>query len=192
MSDGPFTPRCSDAEAEARVTQVIRWISEGQGRREVLQSGAEAWGLATRQMDAYLGRAYAAMRADTHREREELIAEHVIRREALFRLCLAEAARQSDIEGAAAPALSAGRAVLTDLARLQALYATDRASLARAGLDDTLAKIGLGVSAEELRDTLEAVRRSRADRGLSDDTRAEAAEYVSLPGDDSDGTADEG
>lgn len=147
MSDCPNTPRCTDGEAAARVDQVIAWIANGAGRRQVLQLGSDAWGIGTRQIDTYLSRAYAAMRQDAERDRADNIAEGIARREALYRRCLEE------------EDYSTARAILTDISRLRAEYATDRASLARAGLDESVAKRlanADGEAAEVLRQVYES------------------------------------
>lgn len=177
-----ITPRCTAVEADQRVTQVIEWLVAGHGRRGVMQLAADAWGLATRQIDVYLARAYDALREDNEREREALTGLGVAQRDHLYKLALAAIeAADADARG---PLISAARAVLTDRDRLRALYATDRASLARAGLDKALAEAGLTASAAELREILRAGAASRAERGLDDDTRDDDAEYIDLPGAD--------
>ena len=175
-----ITPRCSGLEAEQRTTQVIAWLVDGYGRRDILRLAADAWGIATRQTETYLSRAYEVLREDNEREREALTGLAVAQRDALYRLAL-EAALAVDAD-ARGPLLGVARAILTDRDRLRALYATDRASLARAGLDKALAELGLSASAGELAAVLEAARRSRADRGLEPEPEADPdAEFVELP-----------
>ena len=175
-------PRCTNAEAEARLTQTIGWLIRGHNRRSILQMASDAWGVGERQIDNYLTRAYTYLREENEKEREELTARGIAQRDDLYRLAR-DTLDELDPEDRA-PFISAARAVLTDRDRLLALYATDRASLARAGLDKALAESGLAASAEELRAVLTAGAQSRAARGLDTDTRDDDAEYVTLPGTD--------
>ncbi len=175
-------PRCTNAEAEARLTQTIDWLIRGYGRRDILRMASDAWGVGERQIENYLTRAYTYLREENEKEREELTALGIAQRDHLYRLAL-DTLDSLDPEDRA-PFISAARAILTDRDRLRALYATDRASLARAGLDKALAEAGLAASAEELRAILAAGASSRAERGLDDDTRDDGAEYVTIPGTD--------
>lgn len=139
------TTRCTVAESERRLTQTVEWLVKGHGRQSIIQMASAAWGVGERQIDNYLAKAYAVLREENESEREQLTALATAQRDHLYRLAL-EAAAAVDA-GDRASLLSAARAILTDRDRLRALYATDRASLARAGLDKALAEAGLSADA---------------------------------------------
>lgn len=119
-------PRCSNAESADRTTTVYRWILEGVPSFEIVQKCADAWGIGERQAREYIAKATDLLREESAKRAETSLEDHITLRWHLYR----RACEVGDTKTAAM--------IAKDIARLQALYATDRSLLARAGLDSAL------------------------------------------------------
>ncbi len=108
--------RKSDAaEVARRVGEVLRIRLDGAQFHDVVQYAAEnGWGVHERQVRTYIRRADDLLVERQDRRRRRLLARHVAQREALY----ARAVNAADHRTALA--------VLTDLAKLQGLYAGDK------------------------------------------------------------------
>lgn len=144
--------RPPDAEIEERIDHARRMIADGQRTPEILDSLMERFNIC--QSTAYVAHNEARARFRASRA-SDVEAEHVrairVRDELYLR-----ALELGDIPTALA--------VERDRARLLAMYPTDRAALARAGLDESMTKAvdsGASPLATMLRDAL-AQRAGRA------------------------------
>lgn len=120
--------KATAAQVEERIRVVIRLLSDGYGRSDVVQYAAQNWNIAERTVSTYLARArayQAAARADAAEEiTDQLLAVHL----RTVRLAT-ERGKLRDRTAAA-----------NSIARLLGLDATGRAALAKAGLDESLTK----------------------------------------------------
>lgn len=168
----PTAPRTSEAEGAARERQLAEWIVQGYGGAALRDLACETWGVSRSTFFKIQRRVLDRMREADKRAFEDLVVEHVQRRENIYRRLIGVAdtalarPKGPDLK-AATEALGAARACLTDLARLQALYATDRGTLARAGLDKQLAeRLGARAAAESI-ELLRSAYDETARRGVA-------------------------
>jgi len=98
------------AEAQKRVAEVADMMLAGENRNEIVRFGAKKWGIKARQIEKYMVKARAALRAKIN-ERTELSVNWHLR--ARMRI-LSQAQRQRDAR--------ASLAVLRDIGELQGLY----------------------------------------------------------------------
>jgi hypothetical protein len=92
-------PRCTKADLEARVTIVLKWISEGKPRPFMVREAAELWQVSTRQFETYHAKAAAEIKQYINRERADYAAEHIFKLESLA--AAATAAQQYSAAAAA-------------------------------------------------------------------------------------------
>lgn len=103
------------ATVAARVQEVLRLRLDGAQYHDVVQYAAEkGWDLKERQIRLYMARADDLVVERQERKRRRIVAQHLARREALYARCVAAASYRDAL------------ACLTDLAKLQGLYATGR------------------------------------------------------------------
>lgn len=98
------------AESQKRVAEVAEMMLSGENRNEIVRFGSKKWGIGARQIEKYMVRARAALRAKIN-ERTELSVNWHLR--ARMRI-LSQAQRQRDAR--------ASLAVLRDIGELQGLY----------------------------------------------------------------------
>jgi len=98
------------AEAQKRVAEVADMMLAGENRNEIVRFGAKKWGIKARQIEKYMVKARAALRAKIN-ERTELSVNWHLR--ARMRI-LSQAQQQRDAR--------ASLAVLRDIGELQGLY----------------------------------------------------------------------
>lgn len=67
--------RCTAAEVEVRVGEVVALLAQGHSRRDVLQYAAEKWGMAERTVDDYLRRARHEMAEAIRGDVDEMVGE---------------------------------------------------------------------------------------------------------------------
>ena len=108
-------PKSSKAELAARVDEVLRIRLDGAQFHDIVQYASEkGWGVSDRQLWTYLRRADDLLVERQERKRKRLVARHLAQREALY----ARAVNAADYRTALA--------VLTDSAKLQELYTSER------------------------------------------------------------------
>ena len=71
--------KSTNTEVEERVNTVYQLLLESHSRFEIVQYGAENWGVQARQVDKYLARARQLIAADSEIKREEWLASAVSR-----------------------------------------------------------------------------------------------------------------
>lgn len=98
------------AESQKRVAEVADMMLAGENRNEIVRFGAKKWGIKARQIEKYMVKARAALRAKIN-ERTELSVNWHLR--ARMRI-LSQAQQQRDAR--------ASLAVLRDIGELQGLY----------------------------------------------------------------------
>lgn len=104
--------RSEGATVAARVDEILRIRIDGAQFHDVLQYAAEkGWGINERQIRTYIRRADELLVERMDRNRKRTIARHLARREALYARCVNAASYRDAL------------ACLTDLAKLQGLYA---------------------------------------------------------------------
>ena len=108
---------CTAGEMELRIAEVIRCISTGGERRDVLQLAARRWGLSIRSTDDLLARAYGVLKS----ELAAPIEEH--RAKAIARLTTIQSLAMSDRQYG--PAVGAQR----ELTKILGLNAPDALEL---------------------------------------------------------------
>jgi hypothetical protein len=107
--------KAESAEVAKRIDEILRIRIDGAQYHDVVQYVAEkGWDLKERQVRNYMRKADDLLVERQERNRKRLVARHVAQREALF----ARAVNGADHRTALA--------ILTDLAKLQGLYVTDR------------------------------------------------------------------
>lgn len=67
--------KSTKAEVEYRVNRVVRLLSNGAVRSEVIQYGTAEWGVSPRQIDKYIASATAIMKQDWDIDRRTFTAE---------------------------------------------------------------------------------------------------------------------
>ena len=107
--------RADRVEVAKRIEEVLRIRLDGAQFHDVFQFAAEKeWGLSERQVRNYMRKADDLLVERMDRSRKRTIAQHLSRREALY----ARAVNAADYR--------TGLAVLSDLAKIQNLYADSR------------------------------------------------------------------
>ena len=99
-------PRCTKADLEARVTIVLKWISEGKPRPFMVREASELWQVSERQFENYYAKAAAEIKQYINRERIEYAAEYVFKLESLAAMAIAA----GQFSAAAAAMALAGKA----------------------------------------------------------------------------------
>jgi hypothetical protein len=108
-------PKSDTAEVARRVEEVLRIRLDGAQFHDVVQYAAEkGWGVEERQIRTYIARADDLLVERLEKKRRRVVARHLAQWEALY----ARAVNAADYRTALA--------VLTDAAKLQGLYASDR------------------------------------------------------------------
>src|SRR5690242_11710179 len=124
----PKKPRskASGPKVAARVAEMLRIRLDGAAFHDCVAFAKEqGWGVSERQVGRYIAAADEQLAARQDKKRRRVIGLHLARRESLF----ARAVNGGDYRTALA--------ILTDVAKLQGLYATDREmrELARLAVD---------------------------------------------------------
>jgi hypothetical protein len=108
-------PKATGPEVAERVAEVLRIRLDGAALHDVVEYAKEKkWNVSERQLARYLEAADALVVERLEKKRKRVIGLHLARRETLYARCVNAADYRSAL------------AVLTDLAKLQGLYATDR------------------------------------------------------------------
>ena len=124
----PKVPRTADLDFERRIEAMRKRIAEGCRSAEALEFAVKTWGVGTSTAYGYYNKAVGELRAARQLDAEAEMARAIQLREMLFQECLENDDRATAL------------ATLRDMSRLHGLYPTDRAALARAGLDTAAAK----------------------------------------------------
>lgn len=67
--------KSTNIEIDERINTVYKLLLEGNSRTQILQYGADTWGLRTRQVEEYIKRARDYQRLDAELERPEWLHE---------------------------------------------------------------------------------------------------------------------
>ena len=67
--------KSTNIEIDERINTVYKLLLEGNSRTQILQYGADAWGLKSRQLEEYIKRARDHQRLDAELERPEWLHE---------------------------------------------------------------------------------------------------------------------
>lgn len=67
--------KSTNIEIDERINTVYKLLLEGNSRTQILQYGADTWGLRTRQIEEYIKRARDYQRLDAELERPEWLHE---------------------------------------------------------------------------------------------------------------------
>jgi len=67
--------RSTKVEKEFRINTVYKLLSEGQSRGQILQFGADTWGISERAMDQYIAWSRDKLLKDAEMERPAWVAE---------------------------------------------------------------------------------------------------------------------
>lgn len=109
--------RPTRAEKEARVSTVITMLLSGARRIEICEFARKQWGVTEHHADRYIADATGWIRANAAKSREEHIAEHLGRMDAVYRSSYAAADYGNAIKAA------------QDRAKLLGLYPTEKMRL---------------------------------------------------------------
>lgn len=102
----PRQPRCSGAESDRRVGEMIAMMRQGRGTtRELIAHAAEAWGISTRMAQEYIAKARAELREDMEADVGDARAEL----SGWFRECYRRAIEDGDRQAAIAAARELGK-----------------------------------------------------------------------------------
>lgn len=124
--EGPRQPRCTGAESDRRVGELIAMMHQGKGRtRELRAHGVEVWGISRRQTDYYIAKARKELREDMEAEVGDCRAELG----GWLRECYKKAIEDGDPK--------AGIAAVQAMAKLLGLYGPNASKI---GAEDADAK----------------------------------------------------
>lgn len=116
----------TQAQIEQRVAAVYDWILEGAPSHVIVQKVSENYGVGERMAREYITRATEMLREESRSRASTTLEGHLTARWHCYRkACEAEDWKTASM-------------ILKDIARLQALYASDRSLLAKAGLDESI------------------------------------------------------
>lgn len=146
----PSQPRCTNAESQKRTSQVFTWILEGVPSHRIVEKVEEAWGVGESMARNYITKASELLREESAKRAATTLEDHLNARWHLY----SRACEAGDMKTAAM--------ILKDIGRLQALYATDRSLLAKAGLDESLTA-AMADPDERAADLLRRAREIRGD-----------------------------
>ena len=70
-------PRCTAVEKQFRLARVTRMLANGATRQDLVQYGAQEWGLSKRRVDEYIAEARKELEEDYNLDRQALSLIHI-------------------------------------------------------------------------------------------------------------------
>jgi hypothetical protein len=81
--------KATKTDLESRIREVVQLILHGAEQADIVQYAAEkGWNVRSRQLRTYVERAYAEIAPILARDREQVLARHLMQRRALFARCM--------------------------------------------------------------------------------------------------------
>src|SRR5262245_27985607 len=82
-------PKSTKAQLDQRIREVMQLILHGAETADIVQFASEkGWGITERQVYHYIEKAYALIAPVLARDREQVLARHLMQRRALFARCM--------------------------------------------------------------------------------------------------------
>lgn len=158
--------RPTAAEKEARVSTVMTMLLSGARRIEICQFASKTWMTTARQADRYIAQATGWIRENAAKSRDEYIAEHIGRMDAVYRSSYSAADYGNAIKAA------------QDRAKLLGLYPTEKMRLDVYDWRDEARKAG--INPDEALNEFERIIASKMATGHDDggDSAGEGAAGV--------------
>ena len=77
MAEWGMTKRSDKVEVQRRVLQLVELIAAGHNHSAMVQFATDAWGIKTRQAEAYVQKARAIVVEDINQDRKQVLAEAI-------------------------------------------------------------------------------------------------------------------